>query len=342
MKEYMRILIFICVFICGNPLLSVHAQEVSSGYKIINKIHLEGNEKWDYLFSDDAAKRLYVSHGNMVQVVDEEKGTEIGRITGLDGVHGIAIAHDLNKGYITTKNDNAVTVFDTKTFKVSKKIEIPGKSPDAILFDLFSQKVFVCNGHSNNASVIDAKTDEIVATISLIGNPEFSVTDGKGKIFVNLEDKGKVAVINTTSFKVENVWSLGEGKEPTGLALDNDKHRLFSVCANNLMVVLDAESGNVITTVPIGNKPDGAAFDPGLKRAFSSNGEGTMTIVQEGADGKYTVLENLPTQKSAKTIAVNKLTHHAYLPSANFETPKEGGKPTVVPGSFVVLEIAPE
>ncbi|MEI6683916.1 MAG: DUF5074 domain-containing protein [Bacteroidota bacterium] len=341
MKEHMRILLFICVFFCGIPLLSVHAQEGSSGYKIINKIRLEGNEKWDYLFSDDAAKRLYVSHGNMVQVVDEEKGTEIGRITGLDGVHGIAIAHDLNKGYISTKNDNAVTVFDTKTFKVIKKIEISGKSPDAILFDLFSQKVFVFNGHSNNASVIDAKTDEIAANISLTGNPEFSATDGKGKIFVNLEDQGKVAVINSKSFKVENVWSLGEGKEPTGLAIDNDKHRLFSACANNLMVVLDAETGNVITTLPIGGKPDGAAFDPGLKRAFSSNGEGTLTIIQEGTDGKYTVLENLPTQKSAKTMTVNKLTHHAYLPAANFETPKEGGKATVVPGSFVVLEIAP-
>ncbi len=338
----MRMLFFICVLICGNPLLSLHAQESSSGYKIMNKIPLEGNEKWDYLFSDDAAKRLYVSHGNMVQVVDEEKGTEIGRITGLDGVHGIAVAHDLNKGYISTKNDNAVTVFDTKTFKVSKKIVIPGKSPDAILFDLFSQKVFVFNGHSNNASVIDAKTDEIVANISFTGNPEFSVTDGKGRVFVNLEDKGKVDVINSKSFKVENEWSLGEGKEPTGLALDNDRHRLFSVCANNLMVVLDAETGKVITTVPIGGKPDGAAFDPGLKRAFSSNGEGSLTIVQEGADGKYAVLETFPTQKGAKTMTVNKLTHHAYLPSANFETPTEGGKPTVAPGSFVILDIAPK
>jgi YVTN family beta-propeller protein len=338
----MRTIYIICLLICGSLLLTVHAQEVSPGYKIVNKINLNGDEKWDYLFSDDAAGRLYVSHGDRVHVVDQSTGAELGTITGLEGVHGIAIAPEFNKGFISTKNDNMVTIFDTKTFKVIEKIEAEGKSPDAILFDPFSRKVFVCNGHSNNATVLDPKTDKIVATIAFSGNPEFSVTDDKGKIYINLEDASKLAVVNATSYKVENEWPLAPGEEPSGLALDNENHRLFSVCSNNFMVVTDAISGRIITTLPIGNKPDGAGFDPGLKRAYSSNGEGTLTIVQENANGKFSVLENLPTQKGAKTMTVNKLTHHIYSSSADFETLKDGNKQSLVPGSFKVLDILPQ
>lgn len=311
-------------------------------YKIVNKFHLQGDEKWDYLFSDDAAGLLYVSHGNMVQVVDQVKGSVVGAIADLNGVHGIAIAPDLNKGFISTKNDNSVTIFDTKTCKVIKKIEITGKSPDAILFDAFSQKVFVFNGHSDNATVIDAKTNDIVATIALTGNPEFSATDGKGKIYVNLESTSGIAVINATTYKVENVWSIAPGEEPTGLALDNETHRLFSVCANKLMVVVDAETGKVITTLPTGEKTDGAAFDPILKCVYSSNGAGTVTVVKEINKDTFAVLENITTQKGAKTIAVNKLTHHIYLPTAEFENTPGVEKPKLIPSTFEVLDIMPE
>ena len=338
----MRKLYIVLLIICASSLLTVYAQGTSSGYKVVKKIHLDGDGKWDYLFSDDASGRLYVSHGDRIHIIDESKGTELGAITGLEGVHGIAIAPDFAKGFISTKNDNMVIIFDTKSFKVIEKVNAEGKSPDAILFDPYSKKVFVCNGHSNNATVIDPATDKIVATIAFSGNPEFSATDGKGKIYINLEDAGKIVVVNAVTYKVENEWSLAPGKEPTGLALDNENHLLFSVCANNLMVVMNAESGKVVTTLPIGNKPDGCGFDPGLKRAFSSNGEGTMTIVQESAGGKFTVLENFPTQKGAKTMTVNKLTHHVYTTSADFQTPKEGGKPSPVPGSFTVLDIAPQ
>lgn len=334
MKKLQYLLI---IFFCGS-FITLQAQPASN-FKIVNKIHADGDEKWDYMFSDDLASRLYVSHGKMVQVIDESKGEVAGKIENLDGVHGIAIAPALHKGFISTKNDNSVTVFDTKTFAVIKKIAIDGKSPDAILFDPFSQKVFVFNGHSNNATVINAENLEILATIALSGNPEFSATNGKGKIYVNLESASSIAVINTSTYKVENVWPIAPGTEPTGLALDNESHRLFSVCANKLMVITNAETGKIITTLPIGEKCDGCAFDPGTKCAYSSNGDKTLTVVKEGINDNFTVVENFPTQQGARTIAVNKLTHHVYLPAADFEQAADGQKAKIKSGSFVILDI---
>jgi YVTN family beta-propeller protein len=214
--------------------------------------------------------------------------------------------------------------------------------PDALLFDKFSQKVFVFNGHSDDVTVLNAETNAIVATIALPGNPEFSATDGKGRIFANLESKSSIVVINATTLKVGNVWPLAPGVEPTGLALDNENHRLFSVCANKLMVVVDAETGKVITTLPTGGKSDGAAFDPTLKCAYSSNGAGTITVVKEINKDTYAVLENIPTQKGARTMAVNRKTHHIYLSAADFETIPGVEKPKMVSGTFVVLDIVPE
>ena len=332
------------IFVIGILLVgsAFAGNETKTAYKIVNKIHLQGDEKWDYLFSDDAAGLLYVSHGNMVQVVDEVKGEMVGKIEGLNGVHGIAIAPALNKGFISTKNDNSVTVFDTKTYKVIQKIEVSGKSPDSILFDAFSQMVFVFNGHSDNVTVLNAETNAIVATIALPGNPEFSATNGKGKIYANLENKSCIVVINATTFKIENVWPIAPGEEPTGLALDNENHRLFSVCANKLMVVVDSETGKIITTLPTGEKTDGAAFDPSLKCAYSSNGAGTVTVVKEENKDTFAVLENIPTLKGAKTIAVNKKTHHIFLPAAEYETTPGVEKPKLLTGTFIILDIAPQ
>lgn len=329
---------YLLIIIFGSSFILLQAQTISN-FRIVNKIHLEGDDKWDYLFSDDQAGRLYVSHGKMVQVIDETKGEVVGKITDLDGVHGIAIAPALHKGFISTKNDNSVTIFDTKTLAVIKKLAIDGKSPDAILFDSFSQKVFVFNGHSNDAAVIDAVSNEIVAKIAFPGNPEFSATNGKGKIYVNLESASSIAVIDAKTYKVENIWPIAPGQEPTGLALDNETHRLFSACANKLLVVTDCESGKIITTLPIGERPDGAAFDPGLKVAFSSNGDKTMTIVKEEGNDKFIVAENFPTQEGARTITVNKVTHHVYLPTADFEQATDGKKAKIKPGSFLILDI---
>ncbi len=322
---------------------SVYCKPVQKeGYKLVNKIHLEGDDKWDYLYSDEMAGLLYVSHGNMVQVVDQVKGVEVGKIAGLNGVHGIAIDKALNKGFITGGKDSSVTIFDTKSLKVITKIKVTGKGPDAILFDPFSKNVFAFNGKSNNATVINAETNAIVATIPFTGNPEFPQSDGKGKVYVNLEDKSSIAVINTTTNMVESVWPVAPGEEPTGLALDNETHRLFSVCKNKLMIIVDAENGKVITTLPTGSKTDGAAFDPTLKCAYSSNGEGTVTVVKEVNKDSFSVLENIVTQKGAKTITVNKLTHHIFLPTAEFEAPSGSEKPKLVPGSFVILDIVPQ
>ena len=334
----MKKLIYILALTVGTSFFLLQAQTASS-YKIVNKIHLEGDEKWDYLCSDDLNSRLYVSHGSMVQVVDESKGTIVGKITGLNGVHGIAIDPDLEKGFISGGKDSSVTVFNTKSLQVITKVTVTGKGPDAIMFDSFSKKVFVFNGKSNNATVIDAATNKIVATIPLDGKPEFSASDGRGKVYVNLEDKSSIAVINPTTCKVEHVWPIAPGEEPTGLALDNVTHRLFSVCGNKLMVITDAGSGKVISTLPIGEKSDGTAFDPGVKRAYSSNGDKTMTVVKEGTDGKFSVMNNFPTQEGARTITINKMTHHIYLSAADFDPVQEGQKPKITPGTFVILDI---
>lgn len=341
----MRKIHFILILIAANSFLPLLAQ-TNSNYKIANKFHAEGDEKWDYLYSDDQSGRLYVSHGSMVQVIDETKGEVLGKITGLNGVHGIAIDPALNKGFITSGKDSCVAIFDTKTFQLITKVTV-GKGPDAIMFDPFSKKVFVFNAKANSASVLNAGTNEVEAVIALAGNPEFSVSDGKGKVYVNLEDKSSIAVINSSSLKVENVWPLTPGEEPTGLALDNENHRLFSVCANKLMAVVDAESGKVITTLPIGARVDGAAFDPENKRAYASCGEGQLTVVQEKNENSFMVLENVPTMVGAKTITINKKTHHIYLPTAEYSPAANPTaensklKASVKPGTFMVLDFMP-
>jgi YVTN family beta-propeller protein len=335
----MKTIQLIATLILGVSFFSVQAQ-TKSNYTIANKIHLEGDEKWDYLFSDDVAGKLYVSHGSIVQVVDEIKGEVIGKITGLVGVHGITIAPKLNKGFISNGKDNSVTIFDNQTLQVIANVKV-GMNPDAILFDSFSNKVFVFNGKSNSASVINAETNEVVTTIALAGKPEFATSDRKGKVYVNFEEESKVCQINSETLKAEKVWPLTPGEGPTGLALDNKNHRLFSVCGNKLMVVTDAVTGNVITSLPIGDKADGVAFDPELQCAYSSNGEGSITVVKGDSEGKYSVLENFPTQKGAKTIAVNQKTHHIYLSTAEFEATKPGEKSKVIPNTFVILDVKP-
>jgi YVTN family beta-propeller protein len=337
----MKTKFFITPLILVSLIFSVQSQ-TKSNYKIANKFHLTGDEKWDYLYSDDGTGMLYVSHGSMVQIVNETDGKLLGTISGMKGIHGIAIVADLGKGYISSGKDTMVTVFDTKTFGVIKKITTSGLGPDAIIYDPFSKKVFTCNGKSHNSTVIDPATDKIIATISLDGKPESAVSDGKGKVYVNFEEESKICQINATTFKQENVWPLDPGEKPTGLALDNEAHRLFSACDNKIMVIVDAGNGKIISTVPIGEKVDGAAFDPELKCVYTSNGDGTLTVVKEENKDSFKVLENVPTQKGAKTITVNKKTHHIYLPTANFEAKDPGEKPKVIPGTFVILDIEPE
>ncbi len=329
-------IIYLSVFITLS--LSISAQEKSS-YKIINRIHLDGDGGWDYLTMDDAAGLLYVSHGTVVQVVDVKTSKVIATIDDTKGVHGIAIASEFGKGYISCGKDSTVVVFDIKTYKTLNRVKVNGSNPDAILYDPFSKNVFAFNGRSKNVTVIDAKSDKVTGSIPVEGKPEFAATDEKGKVYVNIEDKNKLCVINSQTLKVENSWPVAPVDEPSGLAIDNVSHRLFTVSDSHLAVI-DAKTGTVIASLTIGNRVDGVAFDTGLKRAYSANGEGTMTVVGE-VNGTYKVIENVTTQKGARTIAVDSKTHHIYLPTAEFREGESDKRRAMVPGTFMVLEIAP-
>jgi DNA-binding beta-propeller fold protein YncE len=327
--------------------LALDAQVKGSEYRVANKCHIGGDGGWDYLAVDESTGRIFVSHGMVVNVVNEKDGKLLGTIPDTKGVHGIALAPDLNKAFISNGRDSSVTIVDLGTLAFLARVNVTGQNPDAILYDPFTRRVFTFNGRTANATALDAISNKVIGTISLDGKPEFSVTDGKGKIYVNIEDKSEISCINPATLKVENTWSIAPGEEPSGLALDNENHRLFSVCGNKMMVVVDALSGKVITTLPTGNGTDGAAFDPVLKRAYSSNGEGTMTVVQEVNPNEFRVLENVTTQPGARTITVDKKSHHLFLSTAEFgpapektaENPRP--RPSVKPGSFVLLDIAP-
>jgi DNA-binding beta-propeller fold protein YncE len=327
--------------------LNLMGQNAISGYSIVNKIQLPGDGGWDYLSVDEAGARLFVSHSSVVVVADLKTNKLAGTINDTPGVHGIALAEDLNKAFISVGRNASVKVINFKTLEVIADVKVTGQNPDAILYDQFSKKVFTFNGGSANATVLDAVTNEVVGTIPLAGKPEFPASDGKGKIFVNIEDKSLISVIDVKSQTVEKSWSIAPGEGASGLALDNETHRLFAVCGNSLMVVVDATDGHVVASLPIGSGCDGVKFDQGLKRAYSSNGEGTMTVVQEVNKDSFKVLENVKTMSGSRTLALDSKTHHIYLPSIEYgpvaAATADNPRPrrTPVPGSFAVLDIAP-
>lgn len=324
-------------------LFSSFSLSAQSNYKIANKIHVDGEGGWDYLCVDNANGRILVSHATVAQAVDIKTGKLAGTVPDTKGIHGIAIAADLNKGFTSNGRDSSVTVFNLRTLEVIAKIQIPAKNPDAILYDPFSHKLFTFNGRSSNATVIDAASNKVITNIPLEGKPEFAVTNGKGRIFVNIETKNSISEINTSTLKVVKTWPITPGESPSGLAIDVEHNRLFSVCDNKLMIISDAAAGKVIATVPIGDGPDGDAFDPGLMRAYSSNGDGTLTVVQELNPNNFKVLENVPTQPGARTITIDKATHHLYLPTAEYESAstQKNRRPAMKPNSFTILDVEP-
>ena len=318
---------------------------VSQNYKVSKKINVAGNEGWDYLAVDDVNQHLFLSHGSVVNVIDLKTDQSIATIPDTKGVHGIAIANDLNKAFISNGRDNSITVINLKTFELIEKVKIKGVNPDAILYDKFSSKVFVYNGKSNDATVLDSNSNQVVKTIPFGGKPEFSVTNDKGLVYVNIEDKNEIKVINTKTLEVINTWKITPGDEPSGLAIDTETNRLFSVCGNKLMIVVDASNGKIIKNLPIGDGCDGVTFDAKNKLVFSSNGEGTITVVKEENASTFSVLETIKTQKGARTIALNKVTNQLYLPTAEFgakpQPTTENPRPraSIVPNSFVVLVV---
>ena len=343
MKQSLVFFISLILLFAG---LNLYCQNVNSEYRIINKIHLPGEGGWDYLSVDEAGARLFVSHSTVVQVVDLKTSQLVGTINDTPGVHGIALAEDQNKAFISVGRNASVKVVNLKSLELIADVKITGENPDAIMYDQFSKRVFVFNGRSANATVLDAITNEVAGTISLEGKPEFPVSDGKGKLFVNIEDKGIISVIDVKTLKVEKSWPIAPGEEASGLALDNETHRLFAVCGNKLMVVVDAIDGHVVTNLPIGDGCDGVKFDTEMKRAYSSNGDGTMTVVQELDKDSFKVLENVTTMPGARTLAVDNKTHHIYLPTAEFnpapEATADNPRPrrTPKPDSFYILDVA--
>ena len=314
-------------------------------YEVKQKYVLGGDGGWDYLTFDPAGKRLFISRATHVMVVDPYKGSAIGDIPDTPGVHGIALAQDLGKGFTSNGRENTVTVFDLKTLKQTAKIKIDGENPDAILYDPASKRIFTFNGRSKNATVIDADKGTIVATIPLDGKPEFGVADGKGMVYVNIEDKSEQTSIDAKKAVVVKTWPLAPCEEPSGLAIDQKHRRLFAGCSNKMMAIVNADSGKVITTVPIGEGVDANGFDPETQLAFSSNGrDGNLTVVHEDSPDKFSVVENAPTQKFARTMALDTTNHDVYEVTADIEEAppaKEGERPrrNMKPGTFTLLVV---
>jgi DNA-binding beta-propeller fold protein YncE len=327
--------------------IGLSASLYAQSYKITNRIPFPGDSGWDYLFADSPNRQLYVSHGSEVEVVDLDSQKPIATITGLNRIHGITVADDLNHGFISDGADNVVVMFDLKSHAVLQKVKA-GTNPDGILFDPATKRVFAFNGRSQNMTAIDAASGNVVGTTDLGGKPEFPVSDGKGKIYANIEDKGELVQINPSTLKVENRWSLAPCEEPSGLAIDTSSRRLFSVCSNQKMMVVDADSGKIVATVPIGNGPDATRFDAEKKLVFSPNGrDGTLTIVKEDSPDKYSVVDTVSTEKSARTMALDAKTHNLYFSAAQFGPAPEASadnprpRPKIVPGSFHVLVVSP-
>jgi len=321
------------------------APEVS-GYHLAATWKPGGEGGWDYLTVDALAHRLYIARTNRVQVLDTESGSLVGEVPGLDGAHGVALAPEFGRGFATSGKSGTVIVFDLKTLQPMGAPVTAGKKPDAIAYDPFSKRVFAFNGGSDDATVIDAEKAAVIGSVALGGAPEFGVSDGKGSVFVNLEDKSEILEIDSHSLTIKNRWSLAPGETPTGLAMDPVKGRLFSGCRNEKLIILDAVTRKQLAALPIGKGVDAAAFDAGTGLAFASNGDGSLTVISEdaGKPGEFRVLENVATKVGSRTSAIDPKTHAIYLAGADFEPvpPQKAGEPRVRPkmiaGSFVVLK----
>src|SRR5579862_5624243 len=327
-----------------TPLLLILAVAAlaAPAYKVVGKIKVGGAGRWDYAYADSANHRLYISHGTQTEVIDTATDKLVGTIPDTKGVHGIAVAGDLGRGFTSDGGDNDVTVFDLKTLKVLSKVKT-GQNPDAIIYEPVSHRVFTFNGRSSDSTAIDAKSgDVITASIPVGGKPEFAQIDGKGHIYANIEDKNEIIEIDAKNALVAKRYSIAPCDSPSGLAID-PKGRLYSVCENKLMVVSDPATGKVLATPAIGAGPDGVAFDDGY--AFSANGQdGTITMVGETSPGKFEPVATIQTQRGARTIAADQKAHKLYLPAAEYGPPAESkdgkkGRPQPVPDSFQIVVV---
>jgi len=317
-----------------------------SSYHLVNTYKIGGEGGWDYLMIDSSARRLYISRATHVIVLDVDTGRSVGDIPDTPGVHGIALAPELGRGFVSAGREGTVTIFDMNSLKPITKVKA-GENPDAILYDPATKRVFAFNGRSHDATAIDAATGNVVGTIKLEGKPEFAVSDGKGGVFVNIEDKSQIDSIDPEKLAVKASWPLAPCQEPSGLAMDRKNRRLFAGCDNKMMAVVDADTGKVLATPPIGDGVDANAFDPGTSLAFASCGEGVLTVVKEESPAKFTVVGNISTQQGARTMALDEKTHNLVTVTAKFGPPpaptpdNPHPRRSILPDSFVVLVYGP-
>ncbi len=322
----------------GSPF----AQAQSGKYHVIKTVPLGGDEGWDYVGVDSAARRVYVSHGSHVVVLDADSYAIVGDIPDTQGVHGIAIDRDAGRGFTSNGRANTVTIFDLSTSKVLGSVKA-GNNPDAIVYEAGTKRIFTMNGRGQDTTAINAADGTVAGTLALGGKPEFAVADGKGTIYVNIEDKSELVHFDAQKLVVINRWPMAPCQEPSGLAADWKSHRLFAGCDNKMMAVIDADTGKVVTTVPIGDGVDANAFDSVTNLAFASTGDGYLTIVHEDSPDKYTVAMNLATKKSARTMGLDSKTHKVFLPAAEFDPPAPGERRGKIKGgSFVLLVASPD
>ena len=313
----------------------------SPSYHLITKIPVGGEGGWDYLTVDSGAHRLYVTRGTHVMVIDTEKNALVGDIPNTPGVHGVAIASALGRGYTSNGRENTVTVFDLKTLKEIQRVPV-GKNPDAILFDPATKRVFTYNGSSNDITALDALSGKVLGTIPVGGKPEFCATDEKGTIFANIEDTSEILAIDAIALKVKSRWPIAPVEEPSGLAFDRAHHHLFAVGGNEKMAVVDSVTGKMLGSPTIGKGPDAAVFDPTYGLAISSNGQdGTMTLVRADSKQKFVPVGTVATQRGARTMTIDPKTHRLYLIAASFKQPAAGEapqrRPAMEPNSAVIL-----
>jgi len=318
----------------------------AQSYHVTHTYALAGDGGWDYLALDTVGHRLFIARQDRIIVVDPDGGKVLGEIGGLNRAHGVAFAYEAGHGFATSGADSTVTMFDLKTLRVLGHT-IAAPDDDAVLYDPVTKRIFTFNGDAHSATVIDAVSGRRIGQIDLGAGPEFGVSAGDGKLYVNLEDKGAVAEIDAAAMRVTRQWSLAPCESPTGLAIDREHHRLFSGCRNQLMAISDATSGALVGTVPIGQGVDACRFDPGTQLAFASNGEGTLTVVHEDAPGRFTPVATIATKRGARTMELDLKSHRVFtatadfgpLPAATPEHPRP--RPPVLPGTFALLILDP-
>ena len=308
-------------------------------YAIGRTLAVPGDGSWDYLTFEQGGKRLFIAHGDRVEVIDTERLVKVGEIPSTPGVHGIALAPLLRRGFISAGAASTIVVFDLDTLARLAEVHSTGENPDAITYEPVSRRVFAFNGRSDSATVLDATSNAVVATVPLGGKPEFAVADGHGRVYVNLEDRSSIAVIDAPTLSLSATWPLAGCERPTGLALDATAGRLYSVCLNRVMAVTDAKGGASLGTVPIGGGADAAAYDPTARLAFAACGAGELTVVAHDARGAAQVVQSLTTQPGARTLALDERSHRIYLVTASFgpAPPPGSGRPPILPGSFRLL-----